>query len=438
MCFPCDSNSTQPRQCPPWEPLCINDVCRQCDVDSMENQCPPTKSLCIDYTCTQDFSCDTSNQEEQCLSGELCINNKCTQATTCDSSPDCPGTTCTMFGSCTSSGPQGYCRSGYCQRETCRTTGQCVNGQGCSVIQGSCTYLRKYSAEEGKTFTLNIIDPEALTSKSEIRWFKGVPKKPIASYLPSFWDLGPQPSYSGEYCPNPEVHWICETSQRGSLDKATGALTIYSLDHADSDYYYYTLTPRADKQYELHLEVYIQPQEPQVTNHITPLGNPELDQDKEVKWICSVDHIRPVAMDIYWMLNGTRINGTVVNNDPDPNDMSFNQTNILIHSFTEDDEGLSLECIVIPKYGKRVSAKSTIDLWKDEFPTEPTVGATTTSPTKDETEPTDGRVTQTEPTVFPTNGTEPTDGATKTGPPDGPIVTVLIETLLLLWLGNLL
>ena len=145
-------------------------------------------------------------------------------------------------------------------------------------------------------------------------------------------------------------------------------------------------------------------------------------------------------MDIYWMISGTRVNGTVINSDPDQNDMSFNQTNILIHRFTKDDEGLSLECIVIPKYGKRVSAKTTIDLWKDEFPksnTVPTVGVTTTSPTKDNTEPTDG-VTQTGPTVFPTNGTELTGGATKTGPPDGLIVTVLIETILLLLLGNLL
>ena len=52
-----------------------------------------------------------------------------------------------------------------------------------------------------------------------------------------------------------------------------------------------------------------------------------LDTTKEVAFTCTVDRIRPPAKDIYWMIDGVRVNGSISDGTEDPNDKSLSQTN---------------------------------------------------------------------------------------------------------------
>ncbi len=296
--------------------------------------------------CTVGDGCDQTRQEAPCGAGEICRGVR--QAGVCNSA-----VACTLPSDCTAGGLPPLCTAGFCQPDSCATTGQCVTGQICSVVLGHCVNQTKYTVQDGvPTLQVQFSEQGTPGTYNQIVWSKGNPPDVIVAYVS---DLRREPLYQGDYCYGSSS---CNFSTRISLNTNTGQLTINDLDYADSDYYYYKFQPdNTGGKYEIHVEVYIQPALPTLEG---PIGI--IDITRKTTLTCTVGRIRPAAKEMYWMIGDVRINGSTEIGTQDPSDQSLSQVNEISSQFSKDQQGNTAQCVVVPQYGNQVSASFSVDL----------------------------------------------------------------------------
>ncbi len=324
-------------------------------------------------------TCDMDSTEPQCSNLHICIENECIESTNCEytvlsSSLTDKGQSCgnvtelhcsTHWRHNHNGGPEyNYCRSGFCQRKTCTTTGQCAHGQICSPRRGYCVWQEKYKRREGtRSITLPLSNTRCYSSNTRIDWFKGDPDT-IVARLPN---PPAHPSNFGEYCESTTRSCPVEYT-RGFIDRNTGGLKIMNLDSRDTDYYYYNFWPNdTGHKYEIYLEVepYFKPNNPKLEHFVVPSSDSNSVVGYMITWTCTIERIRPEAEDIYWKLGNLRFNGETTTKENSGNDNSVKQTNSFTHYFTKNDEDTTLQCIVVTTYGEQVSTQTIIDFWPD-------------------------------------------------------------------------
>ena len=289
-------------------------------------------------------TCDSSNTKTQCSSGQICTNKVCVTAVSCSTPSDC-----------TASGLPPECSgSGYCQPDSCTTTGQCVHGQVCSSGLGHCATRLEYNVPEGTSeYPLKVSGRGGGSSFDQIAWFKGNSGNRIVIYIDGIGLI-----YKSDYCPLGIT--TCDYSDRGVLDISTATLKIKDLQYNDQGFYYFIyLTGPGEyvgSAYELFLTVYVEP------SHPTLLGLEGILDTTEITFTCTVNRIRPAALDIYWLIHGQRINGSTENDTPNPDDHSIRQTNEVSYLFTKDQQGDTVHCVVVPQYGNQLTASTVVDL----------------------------------------------------------------------------
>ncbi len=264
---------------------------------------------------------------------------------------------CTSNADCSAHGLALSCTSGYCQPHTCTATGQCVSQQICSSNYPlpTCVFQDNREVAEGSTnFLLRPSKPIRYgASLSHIQWYKTPNQDQLATYNR---DLGIV-RYHNEYCEDGKSS--CAQSHRASLDTSTAALTIKEVNQQDEDFYYCEYRFRGylvGQKYEMYLTVFVQPGVPAVGGL-----DSIIETENEVTLTCTVERIRPAARRIYWKIDGNKLYGTTMNSSHDPIDNSLIQTNIVSLVLRRDQHGKTVECIVVPEYGKKVSTKKLID-----------------------------------------------------------------------------
>ena len=113
----------------------------------------------------------------------------------------------------------------------------------------------KLTAAEGATYTIHFHDEAPKGEKYKvIEWLKGNTDRKLEVAVYNEYENHKQPIYSDSYC-------NCTASQKISLNKTNGDLTIFNVSLEDQgDYFYWFLSefgfPNTGRNYQINLQVY--------------------------------------------------------------------------------------------------------------------------------------------------------------------------------------